>query len=61
MKKLQLALALLLLGTNGWAQNPIVTHCYTADPAPMTWTANDSLYVYCDEDMNVSGVNDFYY
>ena len=61
MKKLQLAFALLLLSGNGWAQNPIVSHCYTADPAPMACTANDSLYVYCDEDMNVPGVNDFYY
>ena len=43
------------------AQNPIVTHCYTADPAPMTFEGSDSLYVYCDEDMNVPGVNDFYY
>ena len=43
------------------AQNPIVSHCYTADPAPMVFQGNDSLYVYCDEDMNVPGVNDFYY
>lgn len=44
-----------------FAQNPIVSHCYTADPAPMAYAGNDSLYVYCDEDMNVPGVNDFYY
>lgn len=43
------------------AQNPIVSHCFTADPAPMVFEGNDSLYVYCDEDMNVPGVNDFYY
>ncbi len=43
------------------AQNPIVSHCYTADPAPMVFEGNDSLYVYCDEDMNVPGVNDFYF
>ena len=43
------------------AQNPIVSHCYTADPAPMVFEGNDSLYVYCDEDMNVPSVNDFYY
>lgn len=43
------------------AQNPIITHCYTADPAPMVFEGNDSLYVYCDEDMNVPGVHDFYY
>ncbi|MCQ2197560.1 MAG: family 43 glycosylhydrolase [Bacteroidaceae bacterium] len=43
------------------AQNPIVSHCFTADPAPVVHEGIDSLYVYCDEDMNVSGVNDFYY
>lgn len=43
------------------AQNPIVSHCYTADPAPVVYEGNDSLYVYCDEDMNISGVHDFYY
>ena len=61
MKKLQIAFTLFLLSGSGWAQNPIVTHCYTADPAPMVCTANDSLYVYCDEDMNIPGVHDFYY
>ncbi len=50
-----------MVGMRGVAQNPIVSHCYTADPAPMVFEGNDSLYVYCDEDMNVSGVNDFYY
>lgn len=43
------------------AQNPIVSHCYTADPAPVAFEGEDSLYVYCDEDMNVAGVHDFYY
>lgn len=42
-------------------QNPIVSHCYTADPAPAVFVGNDSLYFYCDEDMNVPGVNDYYY
>lgn len=42
-------------------QNPIVSHCYTADPAPAVFEGNDSLYFYCDEDMNVPGVNDYYY
>lgn len=51
----------LLLPMAVAAQNPIVSHCYTADPAPVVFANNDSLYVYCDEDMNVPGVNDFYY
>ena len=51
----------LFMASAVWAQNPIVTHCYTADPAPIVFEGNDSLYVYCDEDMNVPGVNDFYY
>lgn len=61
MKKLLLMLSAVLGSGTVFAQNPIVRHCYTADPAPMTVTVNDSLYVYCDEDMNVPGVNDFYY
>lgn len=32
----------------GWAQNPIVQTCYTADPAPMV--DGDRLYVYIDRD-----------
>lgn len=50
-----------LLSNKIEAQNPIISHCYTADPAPVVFPDNDSLYVYIDEDMNVSGVNDFYY
>lgn len=61
MKRLFLLLSAVLACGGAWAQNPIVSHCYTADPAPMVFEGNDSLYVYCDEDMNVSGVNDFYY
>lgn len=61
MKKTGLLLSALTLSFAAWAQNPIVSHCYTADPAPMAFEGNDSLYVYCDEDMNVPGVNDFYY
>lgn len=56
-----LALSILTASNTAVAQNPIVTHCYTADPAPMVFEGNDSLYVYCDEDMNISGVHDFYY
>ena len=56
-----LALSILMASNTAVAQNPIVTHCYTADPAPMVFEGNDSLYVYCDEDMNISGVHDFYY
>ena len=51
----------MVVGSAAQAQNPIVSHCYTADPAPMVFEGNDSLYVYCDEDMNVPGVNDLYY
>ena len=56
-----LALSILMASNTAVAQNPIVTHCYTADPAPMVFEGNDSLYVYCDEDMNIPGVHDFYY
>lgn len=61
LKLATLAAAFITFSTQAEAQNPIVTHCYTADPAPMVYEDNDSLYVYCDEDMNVPGVNDFYY
>ncbi|MBP5375441.1 MAG: family 43 glycosylhydrolase [Bacteroidaceae bacterium] len=60
-KKILLAVCCLWSVVCLHAQNPIVSHCYTADPAPMVFEGNDSLYVYCDEDMNVPGVNDFYY
>jgi len=61
MKRILPLLYLLLTGSNAYSQNPIVSHCYTADPAPAAFEGEDSLYVYCDEDMNVPGVNDFYY
>ena len=61
MKRCVLPLALLFACSCAYSQNPIVSHCYTADPAPMVFEGKDSLYVYCDEDMNVPGVNDFYY
>lgn len=61
LKKYLFLLSLPLFFAQAEAQNPIVSHCYTADPAPMVFEGNDSLYVYCDEDMNVPGVNDFYY
>lgn len=32
------------------AQNPCIHHLYTADPAPVVYEGNDSLYVYCDID-----------
>lgn len=40
--------ALLLAPFVGYAQNPIVQTCYTADPAPMV--DGDRLYVYIDRD-----------
>lgn len=61
MKNSLLFLFLTMIAHSTFAQNPIVSHCYTADPAPVVFPGNDSLYVYCDEDMNVAGVNDFYY
>jgi len=61
MKKIILNILLCIGSVSAMAQNPFVYHCYTADPAPMVFEGNDSLYVYCDEDMNVPGVNDFYY
>lgn len=62
MKKLSILICSSCLALQpSVAQNPIVSHCYTADPAPMVFEGEDSLYVYCDEDMNVPGVNDFYY
>ena len=61
MKKRVLDFVFVLFALPAMAQNPIVSHCYTADPAPVVYEGNDSLYVYCDEDMNISGVHDFYY
>lgn len=61
MKNTILTFALSFMSLSTIAQNPIVTHCYTADPAPVVFPGNDSLYVYCDEDMNVNGVHNFYY
>lgn len=61
MKKIFFYLSLCLMAGGMRAQNPIVSHCYTADPAPVAFEGEDSLYVYCDEDMNVPGVHDFYY
>ena len=61
MNRKSLVLTLLAAPFLAAAQNPIVSHCYTADPAPVVFEGNDSLYVYCDEDMNVPGVNDYYY
>lgn len=52
---------LLMSISKGEAQNPIVSHCFTADPAPAVFDGIDSLYVYCDQDENVPGVNDFYF
>lgn len=60
MKKICLMTAVLLSGM-ACAQNPIVSHIFTADPAPAVFEGIDSLYVYCDQDENVPGVNDFYY
>jgi len=60
MKK-TLLLLLALLPIRLCAQNPIVKHIFTADPAPVVFDGIDSLYVYCDQDENVPGVNDFYY
>ena len=61
MKQFFSTIGMFFLSSCLCAQNPIVSHCYTADPAPAVFESNDSLYVYCDEDMNVPGVNDFYY
>jgi len=33
-----------------WAENPIITHKYTADPNAMVW--NGRIYVYCSRDDN---------
>ena len=32
------------------AQNPVIHHVYTADPAPAVHEGNDSLWFYCDID-----------
>lgn len=61
MKKSVSIILFAVVSLSAFSQNPIVSHCFTADPAPMVFEGNDSLYVYCDEDMNVPGVNDFYY
>lgn len=41
-------LAMTLSSITGYAQNPIVQTCYTADPAPMVY--GDRFYIYIDRD-----------
>ncbi|ULC58402.1 family 43 glycosylhydrolase [Flaviramulus sp. BrNp1-15] len=48
MSKLQLTAILLLIQTLCLAQNPFVTHMYTADPSARVF--NDTLYVYPSHD-----------
>jgi beta-xylosidase len=47
MKILKL-LTLILVSGNGFAQNPFITHMYTADPSARVF--NDTLYVYPSHD-----------
>ncbi len=61
MKKLLTMIMVGLCMSEAHSQNPIVSHIFTADPAPVVHEGIDSLYVYCDQDENVPGVNDFYY
>jgi arabinoxylan arabinofuranohydrolase len=48
MKKLQLIVLFILTGTFCFAQNPFITHLYTADPSARVF--NDTLYVYPSHD-----------
>lgn len=61
MRRIVLTAIMTIGSVSVMAQNPIVSHCYTADPAPVVFEGDDSLYVYCDEDMNINGVHNFYY
>lgn len=42
-------LAMTLSSITGYAQNPIVQTCYTADPAPMVY--GDRFYIYISTGM----------
>lgn len=48
MKSLFLSSLLVVMGTSGLAQNPIIQTNYTADPAPMVY--NDKVYLYTTHD-----------
>ena len=50
-------LLLLLIWINTNAQNPIIQHPYTADPAPHQWS-DGKYYLYCSHDKNNPGVWD---
>src|SRR6478735_1724248 len=58
-----LALALSLTATRARADNPIVQHAYTADPAPMVHGDTVYLYTSHDEDQTLNGfftMNDWF-
>ena len=59
MKSLFLSSLLVVMGTSGLAQNPIIQTNYTADPAPMVY--NDKVYLYTthDEDYAPEGMAGF--
>lgn len=48
MKTIQLTFILVLMVCIGFAQNPFITHMYTADPSARVF--NDTLYVYPSHD-----------
>lgn len=52
MKKLNLISILLIIVNYCYAQNPFITHMYTADPSARVF--NDTLYVYPSHDKNTA-------
>ncbi|GAE81874.1 hypothetical protein JCM10512_35 [Bacteroides reticulotermitis JCM 10512] len=47
IKRITLIGLLVMTGTFSFAQNPLITNIYTADPAPHVWpTDTTTLYVY---------------
>jgi arabinoxylan arabinofuranohydrolase len=49
-----LTVAVFLISSSAWANNPCIKDVYTADPTPL-WV-NNTLYIYCSHDANfVSG------
>ncbi len=56
-KRFFLLQALLFCATTGFADNPIVQTCYTADPAPMVYM--DTLFLYTSHDEDITRNNFF--
>lgn len=66
IKRIILIGLLVMTGTFSFAQNPLITNIYTADPAPHVWpTDTTTLYVYSSHDeplsnSHIRGMNDYH-